>query len=143
MHNFTPLASLFGGALIGLAASLLLLAHGKIAGISGIFGGLLQRDVSDRPFRLWFVGGLLAAGVLLFALRPEAFVASPHAPLWAIAIAGILVGYGTRIGNGCTSGHGICGISRLSIRSLVATATFMIAGVLTVFVVRHVLGGFR
>jgi uncharacterized membrane protein YedE/YeeE len=143
MHNFTPLASLLGGALIGLAASLLLLTHGKIAGISGIFGGLLQRSVADRSLRLWFIGGLLSAGVLVFAVRPEAFAAPPHVRLWVIALAGLLVGYGTRLGNGCTSGHGICGLSRLSMRSVVATLTFMATGGLTVFVVQHVLGGSR
>ncbi len=143
MHNFTPFASLLGGALIGLAASLVLLTHGKVAGISGIVGALLQRDTADRPFRLSFLGGLLAAGALLLALRPQTFAASATTPLWAVAVAGLLVGYGTRLGSGCTSGHGICGLSRFSIRSLVATATFMATGGLTVFVVQHVLGGVR
>jgi uncharacterized membrane protein YedE/YeeE len=143
MHHLTPLASLFGGALIGLAASLVLLTHGKVAGISGIVGGLLQRDTADRPFRLSFLGGLLAAGALLLAIRPQNLAASATTPLWAVAVAGLMVGYGTRLGNGCTSGHGICGLSRLSIRSLVATATFMATGGLTVFVVQHVLGGLR
>ena len=143
MHNLTPLASLLGGALVGLAASLLLLTHGKIAGISGIFGGLLQRTVSDRAFRLWFTGGLLAAGVVVYAVRPQAFTADPRVRLWVTALAGLLVGYGTRLGNGCTSGHGICGLSRFSMRSVVATLTFMATGGLTVFVVRHVLGGSR
>ena len=143
MHNFTPFASLLGGALIGLAASLLLLTHGRVAGISGIVGGLLQRDISDRPFRLSFLGGLLLAGVVFVAIRPAAFIASEHAPLWALALAGLLVGYGTSLGGGCTSGHGICGLSRLSVRSLVATATFMATGGLTVFAVQHILGGLR
>jgi uncharacterized membrane protein YedE/YeeE len=140
MHDFTPIPALFGGALIGLSASLLLFSHGRVAGISGLFGGLLQRGASEQPYRLWFVGGLLLAGALLRLVAPGSFTASP-APSWALAVAGLLIGYGTRLGNGCTSGHGICGLSRLSARSLVATLTFMLTGALTVFLVKHVFGG--
>lgn len=141
MHNFTPLPALIGGVLIGLAAALYLLAQGRICGISGIFGGLL-RSSADPPQPRWaFLGGLLVGGVLLRLVAPEVFD-STWTPSWSWAIpAGLLVGYGTQLGNGCTSGHGVCGISRLSPRSLVATGTFMFTGFATVFVVRHLLGG--
>jgi uncharacterized membrane protein YedE/YeeE len=139
MHNVTPLPALLGGVLIGMAASLLLLTHGKIAGISGMLGGLLTPGASDRVFRLWFLAGLLAAGPALAVALPSAFAPSPPTPLWLVALAGLLVGYGTRLGNGCTSGHGVCGISRFSVRSLAATLTFLAAGVATTFVARHVL----
>lgn len=139
MHNFAPLPALLGGTLIGLSASLLLLAHGKVAGISGIVGGLLTRGTSDVAYRVWFLVGLLAAGLGLRWLYPAAFPAAgaPSAPLWLIGVAGLLVGYGTRLGNGCTSGHGVCGLSRQSPRSLVATLTFMATGAVAVFVARH------
>ena len=140
MNDFTPISAIIGGSLIGLSASLLLLTHGKVAGVSGIFGGLFVPRTRDRAFRLAFVGGLLAAGFLLLALLPGAFPHEPVTSLGLTAVAGLLVGYGTRLGNGCTSGHGVCGLSRLSARSLVAVVTFMAAGAATVFVVRHVLG---
>lgn len=143
MHDFTPFAALIGGAIIGLAASLFLLAHGRICGISGIFGGLLRRGADVPRQRLAFVGGLLAGGLLLRLVYPAAFETS-WSPSALLAIpAGLLVGLGTQLGGGCTSGHGICGVSRLSMRSLVATATFMLTGFATVFVIRHVLGGWR
>lgn len=138
MTNFTPIPALIGGILIGLSASLLLLSHGKIAGISGIVGGLLTPGTPDRGYRLWFLAGLLAAGAALAALRPSTF-SSASSPLWLVAVAGLLVGYGTRLGSGCTSGHGVCGISRLSARSITATMTFMATGALAVFVSRHLL----
>lgn len=141
MHDFTPFPALIGGALIGLAASLFLLASGRIAGISGLLGGLLRRHAEGRPIRGGFVLGLLAGGALLRLLHPAAFETS-WAPSLLLALgAGLLVGFGTQLGSGCTSGHGVCGISRLSMRSLVATGTFMATGFATVFVVRHVLGG--
>ncbi len=143
MTYFTPWPALAGGGLIGLAASLLLLTHGRIAGISGILGGLLQPQTSDRGYRMAFVFGLLAAGVLLAVWAPQMVAGSSRLPLHWLVLAGGLVGYGTRLGNGCTSGHGVCGISRLSPRSLVATGTFMATGAATVWVVRHVLGGAR
>lgn len=143
MHDFTPLTALIGGALVGLSASLFLLSHGKIAGISGIYGGLLRRGTSDRALRIAFLAGLVLAGVLVRVVYPAAFDTSWSAALPVALVAGLLVGFGTQMGNGCTSGHGVCGISRLSIRSLVATGSFMAAGFATVYVVRHVIGGGR
>jgi uncharacterized membrane protein YedE/YeeE len=141
MHHFTPLAALIGGAIIGLSASIFFLGHGRICGISGLFGGLVRRTGEVPLVRLAFLLGLLAAGLVLRFTAP-ALVASTWAPsLLVAAPAGILVGFGTQLGNGCTSGHGICGVSRLSARSMVATLTFMAAGFGTVFVVRHILGG--
>lgn len=125
---------LLGGALIGLAASLVLLGNGRIAGISGIVGSLLTAG-REKGWQIAFLTGLLSAGAVLAWLSPSSFAPPPRA-LWLLALAGLLVGFGTRIGNGCTSGHGVCGISRLSVRSLVATATFMGAAILTVLVLR-------
>lgn len=141
MTDFTPIASLAGGALIGLAASLVLLGHGRVAGVSGIFGGLLGRPQADAAFRLAFVLGLVAAGVATAVLAPDLVPSGSRPSLLVAAIAGLVVGFGTRLGNGCTSGHGVCGISRASRRSLVATATFMLTGAVTVYLVRHVFGG--
>lgn len=134
------LASTVGGVLIGAAGALLLVTHGRIAGISGIVGGLVDGQArSDRGWRLWFLGGLLLGGFVLAWLWPSALGASPAS--WPVlAIAGLLVGLGTRVGSGCTSGHGICGMSRLSARSIVATLTFMATAMVTVLVVRHLLG---
>lgn len=139
--DFTPVPALIGGALIGTSASLLLLSHGKVAGVSGLFGGILRRATPDRWLRVFFVAGLLAAGLLVRVLAPAAFETRWSASLPLAIGAGLLVGFGTQLGNGCTSGHGVCGLSRLSIRSLVATLTFMAAGFATVFVVRHLIGG--
>lgn len=140
MGNFTPISSLLGGALIGLAAALLLLLNGRIAGVSGILGGLLERGAMDRGERIAFVGGLIA-GPLLFALiMPRPTITIDVSVLTLIA-AGLLVGYGTRLGGGCTSGHGVCGVARLSPRSLIATAVFMAVGIATVYVMRHLLAG--
>ena len=141
MHDFTPLPALLGGALIGLAASMLLLTHGKVAGISGIYGAMLRQGTSERAFRPWFLAGMLSVGALVKLTFPAAFATTWSASLPVTLVAGLLVGVGTELGNGCTSGHGVCGLSRLSVRSLVATLTFMGAGFATVFVVRHVLGG--
>ena len=141
---FTPGAALAGGILIGAAAALMVVLLGRIAGISGIVGGLLQAATwsnrSQWGWRLAFVAGLLVAPLLwqLFAPLPE--VTMPRNP-WVVMAAGLLVGFGTRLGSGCTSGHGVCGLSRLSLRSLAATVTFMVSGAVTVFVVRHVVGG--
>ncbi len=137
--NFTPSASLAGGALIGLAAALFLLFNGRIAGISGILGGLLQWPKGDIAWRLAFLLGLIAAPLAygLFAPLPVATVNAGTATLVA---AGLLVGIGTRYGSGCTSGHGVCGLSRRSPRSLMATVAFMAAGFVTVFIVRHIIG---
>jgi uncharacterized membrane protein YedE/YeeE len=137
--SFTPWASLAGGALIGLAAALLVLFNGRIAGISGILGGLLQWPKGDIAWRVAFLLGLVAAPAAygLFVPLPAARVDAGTATLVA---AGLLVGIGTRYGAGCTSGHGVCGLSRLSPRSLVATGAFMAAGFATVFIVRHLIG---
>lgn len=135
--HFTPLSALIGGALIGLAAALLLMLNGRIAGISGIVGGLLeQRKPKDAGWRIAFVLGLIAAPLLYqaFVALPENNIEASHATL---VVAGLLVGVGSRFGSGCTSGHGVCGISRLSPRSIVATLTFMATGFITVYVVRH------
>lgn len=141
MEHFTPVSSLLGGALIGLAASILLLFNGRVAGISGILGGALNPAPGDTLWRLMFLLGLVSAGAVGALLRPAAFVAGPVQSMSIIALAGFLVGYGTRLGNGCTSGHGVCGVSRLSPRSLLATATFLATGAITVFLVRHLFGG--
>ena len=140
MTVFTPYASLAGGALVGLAASLLLIGHGRVAGISGIASNALLGKAGDRAWRAAFLLGLLFAGVLAALLAPGAVGDSPRS-LGAIAAAGLLVGVGTRLGSGCTSGHGVCGVSRLSPRSLVATLTFLLSGGLTVALWRWLGGG--
>jgi uncharacterized protein len=136
--NFTPQTALAGGVLIGLAAAAFILFNGRIAGISGILGGLLNAQRGDVGWRMAFLAGLLLAPVLygMVAVLPEVTV---DAGTGTLVAAGLLVGVGTRYGAGCTSGHGVCGISRGSPRSLVATAAFMFAGFVTVYLVRHVL----
>ncbi|MBC7172428.1 MAG: YeeE/YedE family protein [Polyangiaceae bacterium] len=141
MENFTPLASTLGGMLIGLAAMIMLLGLGRIAGISGIFGGLVVPTRGDLSWRLAFVGGLVLGGIAMVIAAPQLFVVNIDRSLVAVASAGLLVGFGTRMGNGCTSGHGVCGLSRFSVRSLVATLTFIATGGITVFITQHVLGG--
>lgn len=137
--NFTPLASLAGGVTIGLAAALFLLFNGKIAGISGIVGGLLHPKRGDVLWRIAFVGGVVIAPLAFSVVRPLPDVAIDAGyPL--LVIAGLLVGVGTRYGSGCTSGHGVCGLSRRSPRSIVATVAFMFAGFATVFIARHMFG---
>ncbi|QCP52186.1 YeeE/YedE family protein [Trinickia violacea] len=138
--NFTPGLSLAGGLVIGAAAAVLVLFNGRIAGISGILGGLLGLPRNDVPWRVTFLAGLVGAPVIASLLGKPA-VANIQASWTEILIAGFLVGLGTRYAGGCTSGHGVCGISRGSIRSLVATLTFMATGFLTVFVQRHLIGG--
>jgi uncharacterized membrane protein YedE/YeeE len=134
------LHSLLGGALIGLAASFLLLLSGRLAGVSGIVAGILQPRRGETLWRALFVAGMVAGGVALAQVRPAVFQPGVARPPLALAAAGVLIGFGTRLGSGCTSGHGICGVSRLSPRSIVATATFMITGAATVFVSRYLLG---
>jgi uncharacterized membrane protein YedE/YeeE len=138
--HFTPWTALAGGLLIGLAAAIFALFNGRIAGISGILGGLLRPRAGDSGWRLAFIGGLLLAPVLysLFLPLPTARI---EAGWGLLVIAGLLVGIGTRYGSGCTSGHGVCGLARLSVRSMVATGIFMAAGFITVFIMRHVLSG--
>lgn len=137
--NFTPWPSLAGGALIGLAATLFILLNGRIAGISGVIGGLLRPAKGDVFWRVSFIAGLVIAPVLFQATFDQPDIEISASTLTLIA-AGLLVGVGTRYGSGCTSGHGVCGLSRRSPRSLVATAAFMASGFLTVFVIRHLLG---
>jgi len=133
---FTPWASLLGGVLIGLAAALLVLMNGRIAGISGILGGLLRAARGERGWRAAFLAGLIGAPLVYGLAHPlPAVQVDAGYPL--LTLAGLAVGIGTRYGAGCTSGHGVCGLSRLSLRSLVATAAFMLAGFVTVFVMRH------
>ena len=140
MSSFTPIASTIGGVLIGASASLLLLFHGRVAGISGIVAGLLTPRRGDLAWRLLFVGGLLCGGLALMLVAPGAIDVRAPRPALAVPIAGLLVGIGSALGSGCTSGHGVCGISRLSRRSLAATAVFMLTGMLTVAALRWIGG---
>ena len=140
MDNFTPLMSGVGGLLIGLSSIMLLLFNGRVAGISGICGSLLGR-ADDRDWRVAFMLGLVGAGLVYFLVAPGAFAFEIERSPYAIAAAGLLVGFGTRLGSGCTSGHGVCGISRFSKRSLVATATFITTGAITVALVNGLFGG--
>jgi uncharacterized membrane protein YedE/YeeE len=137
---FAPARALAGGLLIGSSAALVLLAVGRIAGITGIAGGALRARAGDLAWRLWFLSGLIGAGVVMGAVWPSAFAGQLGRPGWWSALAGLLVGFGTRLGNGCTSGHGVCGIGRLSRRSITATVVFMLAGAVTVFFVNHARG---
>jgi uncharacterized membrane protein YedE/YeeE len=141
MANFTPISAAVGGALIGLAAALLMLTTGRIAGISGIFGGCLDFGTSDKGWRMAFIAGLILAP--LSAMLVGFPVPMPDMPAsWVvIVVAGLLVGFGTKLGSGCTSGHGVCGIARLSPRSIVATGTFMGVAIAVVALTRHVFGG--
>lgn len=138
--DFTPWTSLAGGVLIGVAAAMFLLLNGRIAGISGIVGGLLARQRGDILWRLLFIAGLVAAPVIwgLFAALPPMKIEAGYPML---VVAGLIVGISTRYGSGCTSGHGVCGIARLSPRSIVATLAFMSSGFVTVYLLRHVFGG--
>lgn len=139
--SFTPIPSLLGGMLLGIAAALYVLLHGRILGISGIVSGLMHPKESDRAWRIALILGLITApllAALFFEIRP---IVEVDADWFAVLLAGVLVGFGTQYGSGCTSGHGICGLSRLSPRSLVATLSFMAAGFLTVYVIRHLIGG--
>lgn len=140
MASFDPVSALAGGALIGLAASLLMLLIGRIAGVSGIMGGFLFGGAGERIWRLAFVAGLILAPLLSGLVGYP--LPLPQMPgSWVlIVIAGLLVGFGSRLGSGCTSGHGVCGIARLSPRSLVATGIFMLTAIITVAIMRHVVG---
>lgn len=135
-NHFTPLSALSGGVLIGLAAAMFVLFNGRIAGISGIIGGLFRPKAGDLAWRVAFLAGILAAPWLFQVVGPLPAV-EVEAGSGMLILAGLLVGVGTRYGAGCTSGHGVCGLSRLSPRSLVATVSFMLAGFATVFIIRH------
>lgn len=139
MTEFTPISGLIGGAMIGAAAALLLLLNGRVAGISGIAGGLLKAD-GDRLWRLAFVIGLVLGPLAVAAILGHMPTVEIAAGWPLLVVAGLLVGFGTRLGGGCTSGHGVCGMARLSPRSLAATGTFMVVAMATVFVTRHLIG---
>jgi len=140
MANFTPVSALIGGALIGLAAAIYILGLGRVAGVSGILGGLLRPRAGEAPAQIAFVAGLIAAPLLMRAAGAPLPPLTIEASLPVLIVGGLLVGFGTRLGGGCTSGHGICGISRLSARSLAATVLFMAAGAAVVFAARHLIG---
>jgi len=139
--HFTPFASLAGGIILGLASAIFILVNGRILGISGILGGLLPPKAGDTTWRVAFILGVLAAPSVFHAVIPAQYLTDPRidASDWMVIAAGLLVGIGTRYASGCTSGHGVCGLSRLSPRSLVATLSFMGAGFVMVFVLRHIL----
>ena len=141
MDHFTPVSALIGGALIGLSAALLWIGNGRIAGVSGIVGTLTTSPPPDIAWRIAFLAGLIAAPLLYRAgggILPQI---SPTGSAGLIVVGGLLVGIGTRLGGGCTSGHGVCGLARFSLRSLAAVLTFMAVAFVTVYVVRHVMGG--
>lgn len=141
MENFTPIASTIGGVMIGLAVAGLYYFNGRILGISNITYELLKWGNREHHWwRLVFLAGLLSGGLALLVIRPDSIGSSPTS-LGGLALAGLLVGLGSSLGRGCTSGHGICGISRLSPRSITATLTFMATGMLAVYITRHVIGG--
>ena len=139
--HFTPFASLSGGIILGLASAIFILVNGRILGISGILGGLLPPKAGDTTWRVAFLLGMLAAPTVFHAVVPAQYITAPRidATEWMVIAAGLLVGIGTRYASGCTSGHGVCGLSRLSPRSLVATLSFMGAGFVMVYVLRHIL----
>ena len=140
--EFTPLASTIGGTLIGVAAVFMLALNGRIAGISGIIGRLLPPYADSDPIgAAWFIIGLIVAPSIYKAAAGAPFAQTVSSNIALMAIAGVLVGFGTGIGGGCTSGHGVCGMARLSMRSILATATFMATGFITVFLMRHLIGG--
>jgi uncharacterized membrane protein YedE/YeeE len=139
--HFTPIASLVGGLLIGLATALLWILNGRVAGITGIVGELFRRVPGESRWRLAFIGGLAGGGALIRLIHPSSFDL-PRGGTGLLIAGGLLVGFGTRLANGCTSGHGLCGVSRLSPRSIAATCVFMIVAMATVFVLHHT-GGAR
>ncbi|MDF2689335.1 MAG: protein of unknown function YeeE/YedE [Geminicoccaceae bacterium] len=140
MENFTPASALIGGLLIGASAALFLVLNGRIAGISSILGGLLHPARSEVGWRLAFLAGLFVASLVYVAFGGALPPVELDTPLPLLIVAGLIVGFGTRLGAGCTSGHGVCGIGRGSPRSLAATAVFMVTAIATVFVTRHLIG---
>lgn len=141
MESFTPVLSSIGGMLIGLAAIGLLWANGRIAGISGIIAGVLHPKKGNALWRILFIAGMLVGALLIRWLHPDAMAIQIDVSDAAVLLGGFLVGIGTRIGNGCTSGHGVCGVGRMAPRSLVASAVFFSLAVLASYVIRHVTGG--
>ena len=142
MENFTPLSATLGGMLIGLSAVMLMGLNGRIAGISGVFSGALFAEKGDRSWRVLFILGMVAAPLPVMLIRGAEAISFAMTDNWALIIAGgLLVGFGTRLGSGCTSGHGVCGLSRLSVRSLLSVVLFMLAGMATVTVLRIIFGG--
>jgi uncharacterized protein len=140
MGDFTPYSGFFGGILIGIGTTLLLLANGRIAGISGIVGGLLAPPIAEAGWRAMFIAGLWLGAVAFMFAKGGPFLVALQASWPTMAAAGFLVGLGTRMGGGCTSGHAVCGIARLSRRSVVATVVFLASAIVTVFVARHAIG---
>ncbi len=140
MENFTPYSAMFGGALIGLSAVILLIFNGRVAGISSIMNGVFKSPGNEIRWRSAFLAGLISGSLLIQWLAPDMITPRQDYPLGLVAAGGFLVGIGTRLGSGCTSGHGICGIANLSVRSVVATITFMATGFITVFLLKHVFG---
>lgn len=140
MENFTPYTALAGGILIGLSATIMLLFNGRVTGISNILSGLLTPSTGEWLWRLVFLTGMMIGTVSYIYIFPDSFTPRTDFPLYLVITGGFLVGFGTRLGRGCTSGHAICGIARLSPRSIIATCTFMFSGGITVFVIRHLLG---
>ena len=141
MHHLTALSGLLGGALIGLAAAALMMLTGRLAGVSGILGGALQVKPADQGWRIAFIAGLIAAPLIAAVAGAPLPRPAMTSSLVLAAVAGLLVGFGSRMGNGCTSGHGVCGFARLSTRSIAATAIFMITAIVVVAIVRHGFGG--
>ncbi len=140
MENFTPVSALLGGALIGLSVSLLLLLNGRMAGISGIMNGVFSAPKKEEMWRAIFLVGLILGAVIFQLITNDSLQLRENYPVLLIIIGGFLVGFGTRMGSGCTSGHGICGIANFSVRSITATVTFMASGGITVFILKHLLG---
>lgn len=140
MENFTPIPALIGGVLIGTSATLLLLFNGRIAGVSGILGNLVIPGSDGRLWRVLFLAGLIVSGFIYHMVFPDIFHPRPDYPIVLLIAGGFIVGFGTRMGGGCTSGHGVCGIGRLSGRSVVATLVFMTTGIITVYIIRHLIG---
>ncbi|MCW5773422.1 MAG: YeeE/YedE family protein [Rhodospirillaceae bacterium] len=141
MQNFTPVSALAGGALIGLASAIYVLALGRVAGVSGVLGALFKPDFREAPMQIAFLAGLIGGPLLVGAIGGQVPAPTIDASMTAAVAGGLLVGFGTRLGGGCTSGHGVCGIARFSARSMVATGVFMAAGAAVVFVLRHAVGG--
>lgn len=140
MENFSPVSSFLGGMLIGLSILFLFLFNGRIAGVSGIMTGVIFNNKSDRLWRMVFLLGLVVGPFLYQYFGPQSFIPRENYPLTLLILGGFFVGFGTRMGSGCTSGHGICGIARLSMRSIIATLVFMVSGMATVYLIKYVLG---